>query len=211
MQNPPTELTGLNILRYITVFCGASAGRRRVHVEAAEAFAVTLARSGYGLVYGGASTGLMGAVADAALAAGAPVIGVIPKSLVCHEVAHQHLSQLHVVDSMHERKARMAELGDAFVALPGGFGTVEEFFEVLTWAQLGLHRKPYALLDVGGFYELLLQFLRNAVHEGFVHRRYLDNVIIGESAEEVLEQIATFDPLPGLFHSEPQPVAARCG
>ncbi|MFV2013575.1 MULTISPECIES: TIGR00730 family Rossman fold protein [unclassified Micromonospora] len=198
-------------MRYITVFCGASTGRRQVHLEAATAFATTLAQAGFGLVYGGASTGLMGAIADAALAAGAQVVGVMPRSLVCHEVAHQRLTRLHVVDSMHERKALMAELGDAFVALPGGFGTAEEFFEVLTWAQLGLHGKPCAMLDVDGFYGTLLQFLRNAVDEGFVHRRYLDNVIVGRNAEDILDRLTRFDPLPGLFDARPLPMTAAVG
>ncbi|MFI7026803.1 TIGR00730 family Rossman fold protein [Micromonospora sp. NPDC049900] len=196
-------------MHYITVFCGASTGWRRVHLEAATAFATTLARAGLGLVYGGASTGLMGAIADTALAAGAPVIGIIPQSLVRHEVAHRGLTELHIVESMHERKAMMADLGDAFVALPGGFGTADEFFEALTWSQLGLHTKPCAMLDTDGFYTPLLHFLRTAVDEGFVQGRYLDNLIVARDAEELLPRLASHVALPGLFHQEPHAATAR--
>jgi hypothetical protein len=160
----------------ICVFCGSSSGRVASYRAAASAFGELLAREHIGLVYGGASVGLMGAVADAARAHGGEVIGVIPEALVAHEVAHRGLDDLRVVGSMHERKALMAELSDAFVALPGGIGTLEELFEVWTWGQLGLHAKPCALLDVDGFYAGLSSFLDHVLEQGFLrpqHRRML--------------------------------------
>lgn len=186
-------------MRHITVYCGASHGRRPAHRQAAAELGSALAEAGLGLVYGGASTGLMGAVADAALAGGGTVTGVIPEDLVRHEVAHLGLSRLEVVSGMHERKARMVELGDAFVAMPGGFGTADELFEVLTWAQLGLHGKPCALLDTDGFFQPLLAFLRHAADEGFVHQRYLDNIIVSDSPREILAAFARHQALPHLF------------
>ncbi|MFI1166965.1 TIGR00730 family Rossman fold protein [Streptomyces sp. NPDC020801] len=186
-------------MRHVTVYCGASRGRRSSHHHAAAQFGRTVAALGLGIVYGGASTGLMGAVADAALEGGAPVVGVIPEKLVGHEVAHQGLTRLEVVPDMHARKARMIELGDAFVALPGGFGTVDEFFEVLTWAQLGLHGKPCALLDTDGFFQPLLGYLRHAADEGFVHQRYLDNVIVRADPGDLLDSLAHHRSLPHLF------------
>lgn len=152
----------------ICVFCGSSEGRSPRYREAAVALGELCAREGIGIVYGGASLGLMGALADAARAAGGEVIGVIPEAMVTREIAHRQLSELRVVGSMHERKALMAELADAFVALPGGIGTLEELFEVWTWAQLKLHQKPCALLDVDAFYTGLTAFLDHVVHEGFL-------------------------------------------
>ena len=163
-------------MKRVCVFCGASPGRKPVHLEAARLAGRTLAGRGLALVYGGGSVGLMGAVADGALEAGGEVVGVIPRALQLRELAHRGLTSLHVVGSMHERKARMAELADAFVALPGGLGTLEELAEILTWAQLGLHAKPCGLLDVEGYYAPLIAFVDHAVAEGFVraeHRRIL--------------------------------------
>jgi hypothetical protein len=155
-------------VRRICVFCGSSAGARPAYARSARALGELLASRGIDVVYGGGAVGLMGELADAALVAGGKVIGVIPDALVAMEVAHDRLTELHVVRSMHERKALMAELSDAFVALPGGLGTLEELFEVLTWAQLGLHPKPCGLVDVEGFYAPLLACLDHAVVEGFV-------------------------------------------
>ncbi len=149
----------------ISIFCGSSNGTRPEYLQVARRTGSLLADRGIGLVYGGANVGLMGAVADAALAKGGYVIGVIPRALVEKEVAHKHLTDLRVVGSMHERKATMAELSDAFIALPGGFGTMEEFVEVLTWSQLGLHAKPCGLLNVSGYYDPLLAFFRHAVRK----------------------------------------------
>ncbi len=163
-------------IRRLCVFCGSSAGREPGHRRLAEALARALAERGIGIVYGGARVGLMGALADAALAAGGEVIGVIPRALIEREIGHTGLTELRIVESMHERKALMAELADGFVALPGGVGTLEELFEVWTWAQLGLHAKPCALLDTDGFYAPLVAFLDHQVDAGFVraaHRAML--------------------------------------
>ena len=155
-------------MRRLCVFCGANPGLDPVYRDAARDLGATLAREGIGLVFGGGSVGLMGTVADAALAAGGEVIGVIPQALVARELAHRGLSDLRIVGSMHERKALMAELSDGFIALPGGVGTLEELFEVWTWAHLGLHGKPCALLDVAGFYSGLGRFLDHVGREGFL-------------------------------------------
>ncbi|MFJ5712439.1 TIGR00730 family Rossman fold protein [Streptomyces sp. NPDC093105] len=186
-------------MRHITVYCGASSGHRPSYVESAADFGRRIASLGLGLVYGGAGGGLMGALADAALEGGAPVIGVIPEHLVAHEVAHPGLTRLDVVSGMHARKARMIELGDAFVALPGGFGTVDELFEVLTWAQLGLHGKPCGLLDVDGYFQPLLAYVRHAVDEGFVRKPYLDNIVVASDPGELLDALGRHRSLPHLF------------
>lgn len=180
----------------ICVFCGASPGREARYVAAARDVGEGLARRGIGLVYGGGRVGLMGAVAEAALAAGGEVIGVIPKGLVDRELAHPGLSELRVVGTLHERKAVMADLADAFVALPGGLGTLEELAEVVSWAQLELHAKPIGLLDVGDYWGLLLAWLDMAVAEGFVapaHRRLLTR---GGSLDALLETFDAWEPPP---------------
>lgn len=151
----------------LCVFCGSRFGSRPVYEEAARTLGQTLARQRIGLVYGGASVGIMGALADAALAAGGEVIGVIPRGVFTREIAHAGLTKLHVVGSMHERKALMAEQSDAFLALPGGLGTYDELFEILTWRQIGLHQKPVGLLDVDGYFAPLRSVLDHAVSEGF--------------------------------------------
>jgi uncharacterized protein (TIGR00730 family) len=161
-------------MKRIAVYCGSRKGVRPGYAAAAEQLGALLARERIELVYGGGCIGLMGVVADAVLEHGGHVIGVIPEKLVIKEVVHEKLPDLRVVKTMHERKALMAELADAFIALPGGYGTFEEFFEVLAWGQLGWHRKPIGLLDCGGFYEPLLRFLDHTVAEGFIkpdHRR----------------------------------------
>ena len=163
-------------LKRVCVYCGSREGSKPAYARAARDLGAALARRGIGLVYGGGRIGLMGVVADAVLAEGGSVTGVIPRALVSKEVAHLDLKDLRVVGSMHERKALMAELSDAFIALPGGFGTLEEFSEVLTWAQLGLHAKPIGILNVGGYFDPLLAWLNLAVKERFlkpVHRRLL--------------------------------------
>ena len=162
--------------------------------ETARALGTLLAQEGIGLVYGGASVGLMGAVADAARAAGGEVIGVVPEPIVKLEVAHRGLDDLRVVGSMHERKALMADLSDAFVALPGGIGTLEELFEVWTWGQLGLHRKPYGLLNVGRFYDTLLAFLDHLVAQRFVRREHRELVLVDEEPERLVERMARYEP-----------------
>ncbi len=158
-----------SMIRRICAFCGSSSGNREVYRDAARAFGALLAHRKIGLVYGGGRVGLMGALADAVLENGGEAIGVIPRALMDKEVGHLGLSELRVVSSMHERKALMAELADAFVALPGGYGTLDEFCEVLTWGQLGLHQKPCGLLNVDGYFNDLLALFKHAVGEGFVH------------------------------------------
>jgi uncharacterized protein (TIGR00730 family) len=181
-------------MRRICVFSGSSPGHRPAYREAAAALGGLFAREGIGLVYGGAAVGLMGAMADAARAAGGEVIGVIPQSLVEREVAHTGLDDLRVVGSMHERKALMAELSDAFVALPGGIGTLEEIFEVWTWGQLGSHSKPCAFLNTQGFYNRLLDFLDHVVDEAFLKPVHRGMVLVEEKPDALLDAIRRYQP-----------------
>ena len=178
----------------LCVFCGSNPGRDPRYLAAARDLGATLAREGIGLVYGGAAKGLMGAVADAALAAGGEVVGVIPEALVAKEVAHRGLSDLRVVPSMHARKALMADLSDGFVALPGGAGTLEELFEVWTWAQLGHHAKPCGLLDVGGFYAGLGTFLDHVAAEGFMKAPHRDMLVTAGTPAELLARFRAYEP-----------------
>lgn len=182
-------------IRRVCVFCGSSVGARRVFHRAAEALGRGLVARGWGLVYGGGGVGLMGVLARQVHGAGGEVIGVIPKALMEREgVAADDLGELRVVGSMHERKAAMAELSDAFVALPGGLGTLEELFETLTWAQLGIHAKPCALLDAGGYYRPLVDLLDHAVAEGFVRPAHRALLLVGDDAEELLDRLAGHRP-----------------
>lgn len=186
-------------LRRVCVFCGASAGVRSGYREAAARLGSLLARRGLALVYGGGNVGLMGVVANACLDAGGRVMGVIPESLVGREVAgapveHTGITRLEIVDSMHTRKARMAELSDGFIALPGGFGTFEELFEILTWAQLGFHRKPIGLLDVAGYYKPLLDLCDHAVAEGFLRPEHRALLLNGTDPAALLDDLACFQP-----------------
>ena len=178
------------MMRSICVFCGSSNGASPSYAAAAKALGECAAAQGIQIVYGGASVGIMGVLADSALAAGGRVIGVIPRALVDREIAHTALTQLHVVDTMHERKARMAELADAFVALPGGLGTLEELFEIWTWGMLGLHHKPYGLLDVDGYYQPLITFLDHARDEAFVRPSQRDRLVVDTDAERLLAALA---------------------
>lgn len=174
----------------VCVFCGSSTGRQPIYAEAAAGLGRLLAERGIDLVYGGATVGTMGVIADAALAAGGRVIGVIPTQLVDLEIAHRGLTELHEVADMHQRKALMADRSDAFIALPGGAGTLEELFEVWTWSQLGLHAKPIGLLDVGGYYDRLRPLLDHMVAEGFLRAEYRDGLQIGPDPVELLERLA---------------------
>jgi len=176
----------------LCVFCGSSSGRNPAFTAAAEELGCELARRGLGLVYGGGNVGLMGVVADAVLDAGGEAIGVIPEALMAREVGHLGLTKLHIVRSMHERKALMAELADGFVALPGGFGTFEEFFEVVTWAQLGFHAKPCALLNVTGFFDPLLRLLDGAVTDGFIQPAARQSVMVECTVPALLDRLAAF-------------------
>jgi uncharacterized protein (TIGR00730 family) len=181
-------------MKRICVFCGSSMGNRPAYAEAAAGLGRMLAGRGLGLVYGGGNVGLMGIMADAALAAGGEVIGVIPEALMKWEVGHLDLTQLHVVGSMHERKARMAELADAFIALPGGIGTMEELFEVWTWAQLGLHPKPLGFLDSEGYYDHLHAFLDHMTAEGFLRDRHRAMVAVDDDPARLLDTFAGYAP-----------------
>ncbi|MCG7393658.1 TIGR00730 family Rossman fold protein [Microvirga sp. ACRRW] len=178
----------------LCVFCGSSAGQDPVYLETARLLGEALAKNGIELVYGGASVGLMGAVADAVLTNGGHVIGVMPQALVDKEIAHTGLSDLRVVGSMHERKALMAELSDGFIALPGGLGTFEELFEVWTWAQLGYHKKPCALLNVAGFYDKLADFLDDVVERGFVKSIHRAMLIVKDEPAALIDAIRAYEP-----------------
>jgi uncharacterized protein (TIGR00730 family) len=181
-------------MRSVCVFCGSASGTKPVYAEAARALGAELARRSLALVYGGGRIGLMGELATAATAAGGTVVGVIPERLAAKEIAYTEATELIVVDTMHTRKAIMADRADAFVALPGGFGTLEELFEILTWAQLGIHAKPVGLLDVDGFYAPLLAWLDQAVAAGFLKRKHRELLIVGSSIGELLDALRDWRP-----------------
>ena len=176
----------------VCVFTGSSRGQRPGYSDAARQLARRLVERDYGLVYGGGNVGLMGMIADAVLDRGGHVTGVIPDALVSQEVAHRGLSELRVVQSMHERKATMAELSDGFIAMPGGIGTMEEFFEVLSWAQLGLHDKPCGLLNIGGYYDHLIRFMNHAVDQEFLKPKHRALLIVEEEPTQLLDR---FEPI----------------
>jgi len=181
-------------MKRICVFAGSNTGARAEYREAAVELGGVLAARRIGLVYGGARVGLMGVLADTMLGSNGDVTGVMPAALVAKEVAHTGLADLRVVPSMHERKALMADLADGFIALPGGWGTWEEFFEVLTWAQLGLHQKPCGLLNVQGYFEPLLASVEHSINEGFVRPDYRSMIAVATSAEALLDQFAAYEP-----------------
>lgn len=181
-------------MKRVCVFAGSSSGGRPEYRGTAAELGRLLAAQEIGLVYGGARIGLMGVVADPVLAGGGEVIGVIPKALVSKEVAHDGLSELRIVGSMHERKALIADLADAFIAIPGGWGTLEEFFEVLTWAQLGFHEKPCGLLNARGYFDGLLSFIGHSIDEGFVRPEYRAMISVADQARELLDLLAGYEP-----------------
>ena len=181
-------------IRRLAVFCGSNPGARPDYVEGARALGRLLCERGIGVVYGGSSVGVMAALAEAVLDELGEIIGVIPKMLVEREVAHRTLTDLRVVGSMHERKALIAELSDGFVALPGGIGTLEEFFEIWTWAQLGVHQKPCGLLNIAGYFDPLLAFLDRAVEEKFVREVHRSMVIVESSPQALLERFEAYVP-----------------
>jgi hypothetical protein len=187
------------ILRSICVFCGANSGSDPRYAAAAAATGERLAGLGIQLVYGGGRRGLMGALADAALAAGGRVVGVIPRGLVDRELAHPDVSELRIVDTLHERKAQMAELADAFIALPGGLGTLEELAEVVSWAQLDLHAKPIGMLDVNLYFRSLEAFLDHAVAEGFIAERHRRLLLRDDDLDRLLERFVAWTPPEGRF------------
>lgn len=182
------------MIQRICVFCGSNTGSDPVYLGAARSLGALFAREGIALVYGGGSVGLMGELADSVLAAGGRVIGVIPHALWAREVGHRGLTDLHIVDTMHERKAMMADLADAFIAMPGGLGTLEEIFEIWTWAQLGLHAKPVGFLDVNGYWSPLMHFLDRAVRERFLKDAHRAIAMIDSDAEMLLQRFESWKP-----------------
>ena len=185
-------------MKAICVYCGSSDRLHPAYLQAARDMGTTIARRGFELVYGAGSTGLMGALADGALQAGCQVIGVIPTYFNTPQLAHNGLTRLEVVETIHQRKARMAELSDAFIALPGGFGTMEELFEMLTWAQIGLHRKPIGLLNVSGYFDPLLEMLNRAQREGFIYTEHLDLLSHSKDPEALVDALEAYLPPQGL-------------
>jgi uncharacterized protein (TIGR00730 family) len=181
-------------VRSVCVFCGSNVGARPIYVEAAREVGRAIAERGLSIVYGGAAVGLMGAVADSALEAGGKVIGIIPAALVEREIGHPGLTEMHQVASMHERKAKMADGSDAFLALPGGAGTLEEVFETWTWAQLGHHRKPVGILNVDGFFDSLLEFLDHQCRERFMRPEHRDMLIVEDSVQRLLDRFSRYSP-----------------
>ncbi|MBX4180963.1 TIGR00730 family Rossman fold protein [Sodalis sp. CWE] len=177
----------------IGIFCGSSSGRNLIYRETAIRVGQTLAEKGIGIIYGGGKVGLMGAVADAALKRGGRVIGVIPSSLFEHEIAHAGLTYLHVVTNMHERKMKIAAMSDAFITMPGGSGTLEEICEQWTWAQLGLHKKPCAFLNINGFYHPLKNMIHHMVKEGFLRKIYEDMLLFSEDLEEITQYFFNYE------------------
>ncbi len=181
-----------NKMKHICVFCGSSIGAREIYRDTARALGGEIARRGIDLVYGGSNIGLMGVIADATLAAGGKATGIMPTHLIQKEIMHTHLTELRVVNTMHERKALMADLADGFIALPGGFGTYDEFCEIVTWAQLGLHQKPCALLNVEGYYDPLITMIDRAVQEGFVRADHRAMLIISTEISDLLDQMQNY-------------------
>lgn len=181
-------------MKRITVFCGSSKGYDPVYIDRAHELGTLLAKLNYEVVYGGTRIGLMGALADGALQKEGKVTGVLPRFLKEKEIAHEELSELILVDTMHERKVKMRELSDAAIALPGGFGTMEEFFEMLTWGQLGIHKKPVGMLNINGFYDKLDQFLDDMVKQGFLNAENKQMVLFSSSSEELISLLESYEP-----------------
>ncbi len=181
-------------MKRLAVFCGSSNGSSDVYIESAKKFGKELAKRNIALVYGGASVGVMGAVADSVLDEGGYVIGVMPSFLDDREIAHKDLTELIIVDSMHERKAKMADLADGFIALPGGPGTLEEFFEIFTWAQLGLHNKPCGLLNINHYYDPLITLFNHMSDEQFLHEKYRSMAIVDSDPKGILDKFNTYEP-----------------
>ncbi|MGN7408661.1 TIGR00730 family Rossman fold protein [Sporosarcina sp. SAFN-010] len=181
-------------IKSLAVFCGSSTGIDSGFIEHAEKFGEELANNNKTLIYGGAQVGCMGALADATLHSRGKVIGVIPRKLKAVEIAHDQLTELHVVNTMHERKSKMAELADGFVALPGGAGTLEEWFEVFTWSQLGYHAKPCGLLNVNNFFDPLISMIDHTIEQGFMNKNYREMIIISSDPKELLEKMDSYSP-----------------
>jgi len=181
-------------VKKLSVFCGSSNGASNIYIEGAKTLGKELAKRDIALVYGGASVGIMGAVADSVLDEGGYVIGVMPSFLDNREISHKNLSELIIVDSMHERKAKMADLADGFIALPGGPGTLEEFFEIFTWAQLGLHHKPCGLLNINHYYDPLIALFNHMSEEQFLHEKYRTMALVDNEPKRLLDKFNTYEP-----------------
>jgi uncharacterized protein (TIGR00730 family) len=181
-------------VRRVCVYAGSNPGNDPAFADAARTLATVLAERDIGIVYGGGKVGLMGVIADAALAAGGEVIGVMPQALIDREIGHAGITELQVVDSMHERKARMAELADAYIAVPGGIGTLEELIEIYTWSQLGIHDNGCGVLNVNGYYDGLVAFLDHAVGSGFLRPQHRAGLVVAEDPAELLDRLAAFEP-----------------
>ena len=182
-------------MKSICVFCGSSVGRNSIYKNKARSLGKLIAKKNIRLIYGGGNIGLMREIADSALEHGGTVIGVMPKSIVDKEIAHRHITKLHIVKSMHERKALLSELSDAFIAMPGGFGTIDELFEMMTWNQLEIINKPTGLLNIDGYFDYLLDFIEYAVSEKFVREEHKNNLIVDEDEENLLRRLEVFKPL----------------
>lgn len=181
-------------MKYISVFCGSSSGNDDIFTEQAQALGEALAGRGYGIIYGGARVGLMGVIADSVLDAGGKVIGVIPHFLKRKEIQHNCLTETHVVETMHERKELMSKLCDAVIALPGGYGTLEELFEMLTWGQLNLHKKPVAMLNIGDYYNPIINMRDTMIEKGFLKKEYHNLLIIDDNIDSLIHKIETYIP-----------------
>jgi len=186
------KIIEIKIMKSITVFCGSSFGSEEIYKEQAVLLGQTLAKQNIQLVYGGANVGLMGAVADGVLLEGGKAIGVLPHFLQSKEIAHQELTELILVETMHERKTKMNDLCDGVIVLPGGYGTLEEFFEMITWAQLGLHKKPIAILNINGFYDDLIKLVQNMVDKGFLKQINQEMLLVSDSIDELLEKMKNY-------------------
>jgi uncharacterized protein (TIGR00730 family) len=191
----------MNQLSTLCVYCGANGGHQPVYAEVAAALGRELGRRGIGLVYGGGSVGLMGTVARATLQAGSPVTGVIPTSLTTRELMGHPIGELIIVPTMHERKARLAAMADAFIAMPGGFGTLDELFEAITWGQIGLHNKPIGLLNVVGYFDPLLAFIERSLAEGFIRPHHRDLFVVADEPAQLLDLLIDHQPPPGLIRA----------
>ncbi|WP_339937610.1 TIGR00730 family Rossman fold protein [Undibacterium luofuense] len=194
-------------MKSVCVYCGARNGSNPLHHKQAQALAATMVNGNTSLVYGGGNVGLMGVIADEMMRLGGTVTGVIPASLVAREVGHQGLSQLHIVSTMHERKALMADLSDGFIAMPGGFGTLDELFEILTWAQLGFHNKPVGLLNTAGYFDHLLQFIDHAATEGFIGNEHRRMFCVADDPALLLQQMLAMQSASQLTHFSDTPDA----
>lgn len=197
-HSPNSQRAPSNPLRTICIYCGSSDRVDGIYKEAAQEMGALLAKRNIALVFGGGKTGIMGALSDAVLAAGGQVIGVIPEMFNTPELVHRRLSELHVVPDMHTRKAQMAARSDAFIALPGGFGTFEELFEILTWAQIGLHQRPIGLLNIGGYFDPLLQLIEHAQQTGFIYREHQDLLLHASQPAALLNALGNYQPPAGL-------------